>query len=444
MRRFIWFLFLSAGYGLAQDIQSPSTFLGYPLGTQFTRHHQVVDYFEYLAKAAPNNLLLEPYGLTDEGRPLFTIVLSSPRNMGQLEEIRQEHLRSTVGGPGASKAIVWLSYNVHGNESSATEAAMQTVYELLTSGTTYLENTVVVVDPCLNPDGRDRYVNWYHQYGNFPYTVDPNSREHHEGWLNGRGNHYMFDLNRDWAWLTQKESQQRIKAYNQWLPHIHVDFHEQSVDSPYYFAPAAEPYHEVITDFQRSFQKDIGKNHAKYFDAKGWLYFTKEVFDLLYPSYGDTYPTYNGAVGMTYEQAGSGRAGLGIRTKIGDTLTLKNRIAHHTTTGLSTVETASKNADRLNTEFQKFFTERDFDYKSYVLLGNPDRLESLTQLLRRHQIEYKRGTSGTVKGYDYATGKPGSAKLTENSIVIDTDQPKGTLIKVLLEPNTKLSDSLTY
>ncbi len=131
----------------------------------------------------------------------------------------------------------------------------------------------------------------------------------------------MFDLNRDWAWLTQVESQHRLKVYNKWLPHIHVDFHEQGVDNPYYFAPAAEPYHEVITPFQRAFQVTMGKNHAKYFDKEGWFYFTKEIFDLFYPSYGDTYPTYNGSIGMTYEQDGSGRAGLGILTKIGDTLT---------------------------------------------------------------------------------------------------------------------------
>ena len=157
----------------------------------------------------------------------------------------------------------------------------------------------------------------------------------------------MFDLNRDWAWLTQAESRQRIEVFNQWLPHIHVDFHEQSMDSPYYFAPAAEPYHEVITEFQREFQAEIGRNHARYFDQNGWFYFTRERFDLFYPSYGDTYPTYNGAIGMTYEQGGSGRAGLGVVVATGDTLTLKDRIAHHLTTGLSTVEVASRNAEFL-------------------------------------------------------------------------------------------------
>ena len=52
----------------------------------------------------------------------------------------------------------------------------------------------------------------------------------------------------------------------------------------------------------------------------GWLYFTKEEFDLYYPSYGDTYPVYNGAIGMTYEQAGNGASGLAVMQDDGDTL----------------------------------------------------------------------------------------------------------------------------
>jgi hypothetical protein len=300
------------------------------------------------------------------------------------------------------------------------------------------------MDPCINPDGRDRYSNWYNQYKNTPYQIDPNSKEHHEGWWSGRSNHYMFDLNRDWAWLTQVESQQRIKFYNKWMPHVHVDFHEQGVNNPYYFAPAAEPYHEVITKFQRDFQVTIGKNHAKYFDANGWYYFTKEVFDLIYPSYGDTYPIYNGAIGMTYEQGGSGRAGLGITTRTGDTLTLKDRIAHHLTTGLSTIEVAVKNTNKLNTEFKKFYQEKNYKYKSYVLNGNSDKISALAKLLRHHEIEYGKGSNGTVKGFNYKTNSSGYMKIDVNSLVVSTNQKKGTMVKVLFEPNAKLSDSLTY
>jgi len=156
-----------------------------------------------------------------------------------------------------------------------------------------------------------------------------------------------FDLNRDWAWQTQVESRQRMVMYKQWMPHIHADLHEQGYTNPYYFAPAAAPYHEYITDWQGSFQTEIGKNHARYFDREGWLYFTRERFDLLYPSYGDTWPTFNGAIGMTYEQAGHGRSGRAIDLPTGDTLTLADRVAHLRTTSLSTIEIASKESDRL-------------------------------------------------------------------------------------------------
>ena len=277
-------LFISYTVLHSQNIKSPSEFLGYELGTEFTRHHEVVDYYTYLANTVSDRVLLKSYGKTNERRPLLLAYISSANNIKNLETIRTEHLKNTTGEGQPNVAIVWLSYNVHGNESVSTEASMQTIYELLTNKANLLENTIVIIDPCINPDGRDRYVNWYNENKNTPNNVDPNSKEHNEGWLNGRANHYMFDLNRDWAWLTQIESQQRLKVYNTWLPHVHVDFHEQGVNSPYYFAPAAEPFHEVITNFQRDFQVTMGKNHAKYFDQNGWFYFTKEVFDLFYPS----------------------------------------------------------------------------------------------------------------------------------------------------------------
>lgn len=445
MKYYLQFLFFLVIIKIdAQALKSPSEFLGYGLGTQFTRHHEMVDYYNYLARLAPDRVQLIEYGKTNERRPLLLAYVSSAENIKNLENIRKSHMETTTGVGNPDKAIVWLSYNVHGNESVSMEASMQTIYELLTSKSAYLENTVVIMDPCINPDGRDRYANWYNQYKNTPYNVDPNSKEHHEGWWSGRSNHYMFDLNRDWAWLTQVESRQRLKTFNLWLPHVHVDFHEQGVNNPYYFAPAAEPFHEVITNFQREFQHTIGKNHAKYFDAKGWFYFTKEVFDLLYPSYGDTYPIYNGGIGMTYEQGGSSRAGLGIVTAIGDTLTLKDRIAHHHITGLSTVEVSSANALKLNEEFKKFYTTKNYKHKSYVLSGDADKMNALTQLLDQHEIIYSAANAATVKGFDYATGKTGTFKATDKSLVVSTAQVKGTLAKVLLEPSAKLIDSLTY
>ncbi len=432
------------GISSAQSLQSPSAFLGYELGARFSRHHQVMEYYEYVAKNAPAMVKLQPYGETYEHRPLLVAFISSPENIANLETIRQEQLKATQGEGSAKIAIVWLSYNVHGNESVSTEASMQTLYDLITQKQEWLKNTLVVIDPCINPDGRDRYVNWYNQFVNTPYQVDPNSKEHHESWLSGRSNHYMFDLNRDWAWITQVESQQRLKLYNQWLPHVHVDFHEQGVNEPYYFAPAAEPLHEVITDWQREFQVTIGKNNARYFDAEGWFYFTKEIFDLLYPSYGDTYPTYTGAIGMTYEQGGSGVAGLGILTEYGDTLTLKDRIAHHYTTGISTVEMTSKHAERLIAEYKKFYARTNYRYKSYVMSGDPDKIEALKALLDAHEIKYGYSDKVNVKGYEYTTRKEKTLKSDVPHLIVSTNQRKSALVSALFEPVAKLSDSATY
>ena len=231
----------------------------------------------------------------------------------------------------------------------------------------WLKNTVIVIDPCLNPDGRDRYVNSYNISAGEHFDADPQAREHDEPWPRGRTNHYNFDLNRDWAWQTQKRNTGTLKMYNKWLPQVHVDYHEQEPDAPYYFAPAAEPYHEVITQWQRDFQVQIGKNNAKYFDANGWLYFTKEIFDLFYPSYGDTYPCYNGAIGMTYEQGGID-AGLGIKLNSGDTLTFVQRALHHFTTSMSTIEITSKNAARVVNEYKKYLTIQEMPLAAIIKL----------------------------------------------------------------------------
>jgi len=440
-------LVLFAGTLYSQSIQSPSEFLGYEIGARFTRHHKVVAYFKYVSTAL-KNVKLEKYGETNEHRPLYVTYISSQENIINLENIKKKNLSQTgiiAGNATNKKAIVWLSYNVHGNEASSTEAAMLTLYELVTNKKAWLENTVVILDPCINPDGRDRYVNWFNQVKSTPYNIDQNAKEHSEPWPGGRPNHYLFDLNRDWAWVTQVESQKRIAIYNKWMPHIHVDFHEQGINNPYYFAPAAEPFHEIITDWQRDFQTQIGKNHARYFDKEGWLYFTKESFDLLYPSYGDTYPTYMGAIGMTYEQAGHGRAGLGIQTDAGEILTLKDRAIHHMTTGLSTVEISSKHAEKLNIEFKKFFENFNFNYKSYVLKNeNEDKMKRLKKLLDTHEIGYENAKNGSVKGYNYKNQSTNKFAINSTDLVVHTNQPKGKMVKVLFEPNAKLADSLTY
>jgi len=440
----------------AQEVQSPSQFLGYKLGSQFTSHFRIVEYFNYIAKTSKNVKLLQ-YGATNEGRPLMAMFIASDENIGRLEEIRQHNLSLTGLGSANTTltnapVIVWLSYNVHGNEPSSSEAAMQALYEMVNTANSrtqpWLKNTVVVIDPCLNPDGRERYINFYNSVKGAVPDADPASREHSEPWPGGRVNHYYFDLNRDWAWQTQKETQARVALFNQWLPQVHVDFHEQGYNSPYYFAPAAEPFHKDITQWQREFQNIIGRNNAKYFDQHGWMYFTKEEFDLLYPSYGDTYPIYNGSIGMTYEQGGIG-AGLSIATRSGDTLTLADRISHHLSNSLSTVEAASANAPKALEEFKKYFDDSRSnppgEYKTYIIKNdNQDKIDKLAELLHRNGIQYGYGVKSSNPGYDYITGKTEQVSITAHDMVISAYQPKSVLLNVLLEPKTFVADSNTY
>ncbi|RFS26274.1 zinc carboxypeptidase [Chitinophaga silvatica] len=458
MRRYITLVIaLLSSLNLFAQVPTPDQFLGYPLGTQFTPHYRVVEYFKLVAANA-KNVKVEQYGSTYEGRPLITATVASAENFARLDEIRKHSVdMSNAGGnPGSTQpVIVWLSYNVHGNEAVSTEAAMKTLYELVNNGNAqtqqWLKNTVVVLDPCLNPDGRERYVNFYNTTRSLKSNVYRYSREHNEPWPGGRANHYYFDLNRDWAWQTQKESQQRVAKYNEWMPQVHVDFHEQEIEAPYYFAPAAEPYHDAVTPWQRELQILIGKNNAKYFDQQGWLYFTRERFDLFYPSYGDTYPMYNGALGMTFEQGGSGRAGVAVLKKDGDTLTLIDRIAHHYTTGISTIEVASQQAGKIINEYARYFElakkEPPGAYKAYVVKanGNTEKLGALASLLKKNQIAFGYGANvGTANGFNYFTGKTENFQIDKEDIVINAYQAHSNMLRVLFEPTTRLTDSVTY
>jgi hypothetical protein len=437
----------------AQALQSPDQYLGYTLGTKYTRHYKIVEYFNYVAKNASSQVKFTKYGSTNEDRDLNLAFISSPENIVNLEKIRLANMQKThlINGTDKSDvAIVWLSYNVHGNEPSSSEAAMKTLYELVTKQSDgWLKNTLVIIDPCLNPDGRDRYVNWYNGMVGTNANSNVLSREHQEPWPGGRVNHYYYDLNRDWAWQTQVETKQRLLVYNQWMPHVHVDFHEQGYNEPYYFAPAAEPMHEVITKWQRDFQTQIGQNNAKYFDENGWYYFTKERFDLFYPSYGDTYPTFNGSIGMTYEQGGHSKGGLSVKIDNGDTLTLVDRVKHHFTTGMSTVEVASLNNKSLVNNFAQYFDNSmnavGSTYKSYILTSDvANKIEAVQKLLITNGIKFDKINAVTGTGLNYANNKTENIVCEKYTIAISAYQPKSLLAKVLLEPTTSLSDTVTY
>ncbi|QMW05656.1 M14 metallopeptidase family protein [Spirosoma foliorum] len=441
---------------------SPAQFLGYKIGDRFTPHHRVLAYAEQVARQLPNRIKLIPYGTSYEGRQLMVVALGSEANMARLEEIRTNNLKRIglmEGSPTSATQppIAWLSYNVHGNEAVSSEAFMDVLYRLLNTSDAVsqkiMNSTVVILDPGLNPDGHDRYVNWYNQMLGRNPNPTPSAREHSEPWPGGRYTHYLFDPNRDWAWQTQEITQQRMALYQQWMPQLHGDFHEMGVESPYYFAPSAKPYHEDITPYQRKFQQTIGEYCSRYFDKNGWLYYTRERFDLFYPSYGDTYPTYNGAIGMTYEQGGNSRAGLAIEKADGDTLTLRQRIDHHYTASIATLESVADRPAEIVKEFGQFFDKSRNTpigaYKSYVIKSNGDagRSKALLQLLERNKISFGyAGKAQTVaSGFNYTTQKTDkTVSIAAEDIVISAYQPKSTLLKILFEQNSALEDSATY
>ncbi len=462
MNRILFTIFISSlilVYSNAQTIKTPDEFLGYELGTQFTFHYRAVEYFKYIAENSPLAEYRE-YGTSYEGRPLGVGIISSEENLANLEEYRKNNLIKTglLQGNFTGKQIpfIWLGYNVHGNESVGMEAAMKTLYTLVTESYNgipdWLKSCIIIIDPCQNPDGRDLYANRYRNSQNSFVNPDGNSWEHNQGWPGARSNHYLFDLNRDWTWQTQAETQQRLTLYNQFMPHLHADFHEMGAESTFFFAPGAEPWHEVISPWQHEFHKLMGNGNANLFDEKFRLYFTKESFDLFCPSFGDTWPLFNGAMGFTYEQAGGGGSGLAYKQESGDTLTLKERIDGHFTASMATIKVSYENRDKLISEFNKFFEESEknpsFQYKSVIIKGSNERsnLADLLQLLSRNQIRYSyAGSIGKkIKGFDYSANKENEMIIEKGDILISSNQPQSHFVQVLFEPDSKASDSLSY
>ncbi len=449
------------------DVPPPKKSLGYELGEQFTSHGRIEKYIQTLKDAAPDRVRLLSYGETNEGRTLYLVVISSSDNLGRLDEIRANIQKLSdprrISGAEAEKIIgstppiAWLSYGVHGNEASSPEAALNVIYQLAARTddevTSLLKNLVVVIDPLLNPDGHERYVNFQTTRRGRAPVDDRNAAEHNEDWPSGRSNHYFFDLNRDWAWLTQRESQARIKAYLEWKPQVHVDFHEMGFNSSYFFFPPYKPINKNLPKNVIRWAEMYGQANASAFDAHGWSYWTNDHFDLFYPGYGDSWPSLNGAIGMTYEQAGGG-AGVRIkRTVDDDILTLRDRLEHHTTTSFATLKTTAQHREQRLRDFYGFFKDALQEgaagpVKAYVVSPetDPGRALKMVRLLQRQGVEILRSTESlSLNGLrTYFSDGTTSKKFPVGSYVIPMNQPAKRLITTLMEQEPALSDTMFY
>jgi len=459
---------LSPSVNYNPSIPTIKAVLGYTAGEAFTPYTDLVRYYERLAASAPDRVRMEKYGRSVEGRDLYLVIITSPANLSRLDALRAawDKLNDPrVTTPAEAQQIaartptlVWLSYNIHGNEASSSEAAMQVAYELAASQeanvASWLENCVIIIDPLMNPDGRERYVNFYRQTMGAKPRSDRFAAEHQERWPGGRFNHYLFDLNRDWAWQSQPESVARVAAFRRWSPQVHVDFHEMGAGSTYYFAPPAKPVLPELAAQLGKWYDIYGRANAAAFDKFGQRYFTKESFDLLYPSYGDSWPSLNGAVGMTYEQAGGGAGGLVVELPEQERrLTLRDRAANHFVSSLATIETSAKNREARLRDYFEFrraaiTAGEKGPVRTFYLVPGKDgeRISRLVELLLRQGIEVKRAER-EIEAEDLSSHWGEAAKtrrLPAGTYVVDLAQPAGFLARTLLEREVKADTVFFY
>jgi hypothetical protein len=419
-------------------VPTPEKALGFRIGDRFVTHGELSTYVRAVAAAVPERVRVETYGRTPEGRDLLLVVVSAPDNLARFEDLaeRVRALYSPASGrpvapPADLPLFVWFSYGVHGDEASSSDAAMATLYHLAASRDAatveLLRRVVLTMDPMVNPDGRMRYLSWLSTALTGEPDPNPDAREHHPVWTTGRTNHFGFDLNRDWAWLTQPETRARIARYIRTPPQVHVDFHEMSPESSYFFPPAAEPLHAGLQRDSVRWLGVFGRENASAFDARGWTYFVRETFDLFYPGYGDSWPFFNGAIGMTYEMAGGPGGGLAYRRRDRSVLTLKERALKHFTTSLTTLATSAAHREELLRDFAAARAASLASPDRYYVIPpdqDPYRLRLLVETLRAQGVSVRRSK--------------GSGKDGNGSLVIEVAQPSGALAAALLDEKAEM------
>ena len=428
------------------EIPLPSKVLGFEIGERHLRFDQLTQYFNQLEQYS-ERIRITSIGKTAQQREQFLVTVSSPENLANLDNILAERRIPYQNTPPKNEEplVIWLGYSIHGDELSGANAAMVVAYYLAASEEKNIEsmlaNTIIVLEPSVNPDGMDRFVNWVTSYRNSTPNSDAAHIEHHQGWVSGRTNHFWFDLNRDWLLLTQQESQNRLKYFHQYQPHVVGDYHEMAANSSYFFQPGVPNRTNPLTPKKNiAFTKELAKFHAKALDESNRLYYSEENYDDFYYGKGSTYPDINGAIGILFEQASS--RGMQQDT-INGLLTLEYGIQNHVLTSLSTIEGAWVNKDKLTQYRQDFYKDvikkaKKENFNGYLLSESKDayRLNTFLDKLTQHKINvYQLTNDFEFNGKDYAK---------ETSYYVPLAQSQYLLIQALFTQETDFPDNTFY
>ncbi|MAD89157.1 MAG: peptidase M14 [Pseudoalteromonas sp.] len=426
-------------------IPKPEEILGYQVGQWHVRHDQLVQYMRVLAEKSPR-VSIETIGFSHEQRPLLLLKFSQPDNIAKLEQLREQHYAQVFEKQQANNlpAFIWMGYSVHGNESSGSNAALLVAYYLAAAQGEEVEqllnNSVVLLDPSLNPDGLARFAQWANSNRGKTLSADPQHREHVEQWPSGRTNHYMFDLNRDWLLLQHPESRARIAAFHKWQPHVLTDFHEMGPNSTYFFQPGIPTRTHPLTPAKNTqLTTELANFHAQALDAQNQLYFTQESFDDFYYGKGSTYPDINGSVGILFEQASSRGH---VQETINGQLTFAQSIKNQVTTSLSTFAGVMANKKQLIDFKNSFYHQAESLADKEKFLGyvvakgqDPQRFEEFMSVLTQHQIKAY-GLNKAVKASDQS--------FSQGDVYIPLKQAQFRLIKAIFSEQTTFQDNTFY
>ncbi len=441
-------------YFLPQDvtynpnIPTPENYFQQQLGEWHLSYYQVLSYLQHIA-AISERAIIEEYARSHENHPLVHIIFTSGQNQNRLDELKELHLKFSDPGEDIpmdkAPLVVTLAYGVHGNESSATNSSLLTSYYLAAAQgekiDKLLENTIILVDPCMNPDGFTRHSTWANSYQSITDVSSPDSQQFNEVWPGNRTNHYWFDLNRDYLLLVHPESRGRVAKFHEWKPNIFTDHHEMSANSTFFFQPGIPSRNNPLTpDENYRLTYEMAQYHARFLDATGSHYYMEESFDDYYLGKGSTYPDLNGSIGILFEQAGfRGR----IRETTNGVKKFAFGIRNQFTVSLSTLEAAMELRDELM-QFQKDFYREALqlakkDAVQAYVFGDENNLETtlmFVDLLNRHQVRvYRNEEKITINNITFMPG---------SSFAVPVTQPQYRFIKSIFEVITTFTDSTFY